>query len=658
MLIYKDLPDAGLPEHQALKGLLAVGSEFMVEQREDSEVRRAGEFIEMRRRPVGEGVRLCAVFESSDARRLFDDGSSQLLGDDQDRAGGYTPVRRTGLFTALIDEQQLDRGPDIVGGFKQTVRLARYTKVEDRVHDVDHTAQEGRGRVWHLGDGEHLLLVRERFDADDPRFFMGVTRSGATTRRTRLSRVELVKIKADTGKSAGVLMAFETFSGLGFDPGNRAVRVVDAEGSEALYDAYSVYTGRAGHLWGRFTQAGYRMDPSASYAVAEPAWHPDRFLSLVAVHGRAVDALRPDASILRQLSCSYTDRRGEVQTSTITFPAHPDPAYIWSAIETELLRVSPTALLLRVLLAAVLAPGIATAGAHGGSFWAFFWSGDAGATWAWLDLTGISEHKGLPQTAVGMMAGRNGKALLFTANVDLVADGWDQDMIVVHEISGAGGATLGSIDGSVFSAGLDTGTVLEGRMRFPRYWPVAFGGGAEVRAEAGTRQALWMQFDPFGILRRPDPHIIDYPNARPMLLVSLDGGASWQRRMLPEPWPQRVGFVVSAGRGQLLVPVYAERQADESGLLRPLQVRVHASKDGGQTWKKRPWRMTLPAMAWVDGQLLPGSRGYDITDYRYSYNRGELFPLVAVRDERGDVLPMNPGRPWIADARVKEPAYA
>uniref|UniRef100_A0A2G7SP13 Uncharacterized protein n=1 Tax=Chryseobacterium sp. B5 TaxID=2050562 RepID=A0A2G7SP13_9FLAO len=362
MLIYKDLPDAGLPEHQALKGLLAVGSEFMVEQREDSEVRRAGEFIEMRRRPVGEGVRLCAVFESSDARRLFDDGSSQLLGDDQDRAGGYTPVRRTGLFTALIDEQQLDRGPDIVGGFKQTVRLARYTKVEDRVHDVDHTAQEGRGRVWHLGDGEHLLLVRERFDADDPRFFMGVTRSGATTRRTRLSRVELVKIKADTGKSAGVLMAFETFSGLGFDPGNRAVRVVDAEGSEALYDAYSVYTGRAGHLWGRFTQAGYRLDPSASYAVAEPAWHPDRFLSLVAVHGRAFDALRPDASILRQLSCSYTDRRGEVQTSTITFPAHPDPAYIWSAIETELLRVSPTALLLRVLLAAVLAPGTATVG--------------------------------------------------------------------------------------------------------------------------------------------------------------------------------------------------------------------------------------------------------------------------------------------------------
>ncbi|PJO38869.1 hypothetical protein CTI10_007585 [Delftia acidovorans] len=72
----------------------------------------------------------------------------------------------------------------------------------------------------------------------------------------------------------------------------------------------------------------------------------------------------------------------------------------------------------------------------------------------------------------------------------------------------------------------------------------------------------------------------------------------------------------------------------------------------------RPWRITLPAMTWVDGQLLPGSRGYDITDYRYSYNRGELFPLVAVRDERGDVLPMNPGRPWIADARVKEPAYA
>lgn len=654
MLLFKDLPDGGLPEHQALKGMLDVGNEFMSEVGAEGEVRRSGQFIEMRRRSVGEFVRLCAMYESSDARRITENSSGEVLGDDQDRAGGYVPYKRSRMFCAMADEDQIDRGPDNVPGFKQSFRLPRYTKVEQRVHDVDHTTQSGRARVWHLGDGENLLAVREVFDPQDPRYFMGVLLSGVSTRRTRVSRVELVKINAETGKASQVLMEFETFSGLGFDPGSRSTSTVaDPSGSEAMFDATRVFTGRAGHLWGRYTSPNYRMDPSASYAVADPAWHPDNYLSLVVVHGRAVDALHPEASILKQLTCSYTTKEGEVEHSTIVLPPHHESDYIWSAIAVDLLRMSPTHLLLRVNLASVLAPGAHVTFGNNLSGWRFYRSSDAGRSWELLDFTGIF---GVTRSQVGMMAGREGTALLFTAEVDLIADGLDKDMIVIYELAESGITLLASINGRDFSDGLDTGFLLGGQ-RSPRYFPVAFGGGVQVKTPQGVKHALWMQFDPFGVLRATNPRVIEYPNARPMLMVSLDGGATWERRFLPDPWQQRVGFVVAADKDLLLVPVYEPRRTKGSSVL-PLRVRIYESKDAGATWKATRWKFTLPAQTWVDGQMAPSDPRYAISDYRYTYNRGELFPLLALRNRLGDVLPMHPGRPWIADSRVKEPDYA
>ncbi|CAN7452289.1 hypothetical protein LJR066_002845 [Acidovorax sp. LjRoot66] len=655
MLLYKDLNGQGDgKENTILNGMLRTGNEFITERDADSEVQVSGEFASMRRIPTGETLQLCALFELADARSVDEAGNTTVLADNVDRSGGYKPFTRTRLFDGFFDETGGTRGPDLVSGKRQNVRQPRFTKLPERVHDVDHTTQAGRGRFWHLGDGESLLVVRENFTESDPRYFMGVTAAGFTTRRTRLSSVDLVRVVGETGKVRDTLLSFDTFSGLGFDPGTRAIQVVDGTGSEALFDASNVFTGRAGHTWGRYTNAGLRMDPSATYAVAEPAWHPDGFLSLVVVHARPSDNPNPQSSIIRTLTCTRTRKSDEPATSTISLPAHGDEKNDWSVCEVELLRVSPTALLLRVLMAGVLKPGTQLGGTQGGNAYAFYWSADSGITWGLLDLSSIEFHLTILQRPTGMMATGTGKALLFTSGTDL-AEARDTAMVVVHELTAAGPSTIGTINGSVFSAGLDEGNLISGVRYYPKYYPVGFGGGVRIRVGEVPVQRLWMQFDPFAVQAEGNPGSLAYPNARPMLMVSDDGGVTWSRRFLPVEWQQRAGFTVSWDQTTMLVPVSAPRRVDDEGYLQPVSFKLHESKDGGTTWKAKTFRFTLPWQANTDGQLLPDEPEYDIDDFRFDYNRGELFPLVAVRGPRGDVLPMNPGRPWIADARKEAP---
>lgn len=656
MLVHKDLQgDAGLPEHTALKGLLAVGNEFISERRDGGEVQRSGEFVEMRRTPQGETIRLAMIFESPDARAvLVDQGVTRVLGDDEDRAGDYVPANRTRMLTETVDSEGTNANLASAGKFRECLRVPRYSQFPyGRVHDVDHTTQTGRGRAWHFGDGEHLLAVHEVVNPDDPRYFMGVNSSTVSTRRTRVSTVELRMVRLEGGKPTKTLMTIETFSGLSFNPGNRVVTLLDAANPEALYDDTFVYSLRAGHLWGRYTNQNFRMDPSASYTFAEPALHADGFLSLVAVHGRAVDALNPDASILKQLTCTFTTKEGQA-TSTIEFPAHPVAGRMWSAIEVELLRVSPAKLLLRTQLAGVVSPGLNPPLGPAGSLAAYFWTENGGETWVYVDLASISPP-GSPYTIVGMMVGTGERALVFGSYVELPSDFYDVNAIEVFAVAGATPTRIGAINGSVFSEGLDSGFMLSGLRYFPRYWPVAFGGGVRARIDGEVKELLWMQFDPGAIRASGHAGELQYPSARAMLMVSADGGATWQRRLLPEPWPQRVGFVASSERETLVIPVYGPRTSDEEGFLLPVPLRIYESRDVGGKWRKTALRTQLPAFTNVDGKMLPGSSAYDIDDHRFDYNRGEVLPLVAIRDRNGDVLPLNPGRPWIADARQKEP---
>lgn len=39
------------------------------------------------------------------------------------------------------------------------------------------------------------------------------------------------------------------------------------------------------------------------------------------------------------------------------------------------------------------------------------------------------------------------------------------------------------------------------------------------------------------------------------------------------------------------------------------------------------------------------------------FNRGELLPMIALRNADGKILPANPARPWMNDYRFKEPNY-
>lgn len=656
MLIHKDLKgDAGAPEHSALKGMLAVGNEFMTDRTFTGVVQRSGEFVEMRRTIEDEAIRIAAIFESPDARVLLaDQGLTRVLADDEDRAGGYVPASRTRMLTESVDSEGVSANLTSAGKIKHWFRVPRYTQFpRDRVHDVDHTTQSGRGRAWSMGDGEHLLAVHEVIDPNDPRYFMGVNSSTVSTRRTRVSAVELRMVRLEGGKPTKTLMTIETFSGLAFNPGNRIVTLLDAANPEALYDDTFVYSLRAGHLWGRYTNQNFRMDPSASYTFAEPAVHEDGFLSLVAVHGRAADALNPDASILKQLTCTYTTKEGEA-TSTIAFPDHPVAGRMWSAIEVELLRVSPTKLLLRTQLAGVVSPGPNPPLGPAGSLAAYFWTENGGESWVYVNLPSISPP-GKPYTIVGMMAGTEGHALVFASYVELPSDFADANAIEVFAVAGATPTRIGGINGSAFSVGLDRGFMLNGQRYYPRYWPVAFGGGVRARVGLQTKDLLWMQFDPGAIRAKGHAGEIQYPSSRAMMMVSADGGATWEQRLLPEPWPQRVGFVASNDRGTLMVSVYGPRTADDEGFLLSVPIRIHESRDASRTWRKTSLRAQLPPFTNVDGKMLPDSPAYNIDDHRLDYNRGELFPLVAVRDRNAEVLPTNPGRPWIADARQKEP---
>ena len=235
------------------------------------------------------------------------------------------------------------------------------------------------------------------------------------------------------------------------------------------------------------------------------------------------------------------------------------------------------------------------------------------------------------------------------------------EQVEVHRITISGTAKIGSIPGSTFSSGLMTPG--SGQLLVP-YVPVGFGGATYLKTTEGKKKRLWMQFDPYWIYKDGMAQVLEYPASRPMLLVSDDGGLTWARRLLPTPWSFRAGFVVSIDEGTLAVPVYAARKEPGASL----RATVYTSKNGGDTWKASDAQVGLPGDTWVDGQVVVGAQYWhpianeyrfeqDLSDSALQYNRGELLPLVALRDSDGKILPSNPARPWMAHHQFKEPAY-
>lgn len=706
MLLHKDIGGAaGGPEYTALGGLLAVGSEFMTDRDATGEVQRSGDFVTMRRNRGGSS-RLCAIHETPDAWALTDKKTVRTLDDEQyfDADEDVKFVRRSRMYLASVDDSGAEIDFANVPGYKTESRLPRFTSIiytassspeahaHERVNQVDYAAQAGKRRMFSLGDGR-VLLVREMAKEDDDRWFMGVARGMSTfsRRRRRTARVELVVINPETGAAGDVLLGFDIHSGLGFDPYSGASPSALNDGrpyrtyrtdtfplnaSLPFTEGNSIYLSVTGVMWGRLTNdgtqvgRGLRGDASDTYAVAEPANAPradgpGTYLSLVAVHPATGDTYNPQSAAPYRLTCTRTTESGEVVQSKISLPAIPGaPNHYLAAAGMELIRTSPTNIVLTVQAHAAQSghPGSVLPTAQ---VQLFFWTTNNGEAWTYTPVS--TAPPVFPTFSYGSSLVKDADTLLvFSVDDTFYTTVPPPDMggVEVHEVTRLGTNYVSTIPASLFNAGLRKPVKLSAGVRSDYYPPyIGFGYGGAVVMRDFTR--LWMQFDP-RLIDYTQQYLIESPPARPMIITSDDGGVTWVRRFLPTVWQHMVGFVVAIDRKTLAVPILAPRTVGENGSVSPPKARIYISKDGGERWRPTLWDIKMPGYAWVDGGFLPGRldgrpesnpgpEEYDIDDALADYNRGELFPLVALYDENGTPSPINPARPWLADARMKAP---
>lgn len=665
MLIHKDLKgNAGGAEHTALGGLLSVGNEFMTDRNETSEVQRSGEFVTMTRREGG-FVQLVTMFESADGRgprgAILDDRQTYAQRDEKDP---YGTKHRSRLLTAAFDTYAGEQDFETVA--RPMSRLPRFVQAQashrdQRPEAIDYATKYGRRRLFSLGDGK-LALVRELSDPDDTRYFMGVDLLGGSYRRSRVTGVELVKVDADTGSFQGVLFRFDVHSGLGFDPGSGSMfqpgyRVESARDDLGLYDATRIFTPRVGFMWGRRLGNAYlSADPSATYGIAEPALASDGgkdYMSIVAVHGLPANSPDLRTSLLTSLTCTYTVPGG-VEHSRIVFPPYSSGAgRFYSARAIELVRVSPTNLVLRV---DVTAQSINTGDApQPGIAKAIYWSGDNGRSWALLDQSPLLLGSVEGSYPGPVMARGDGTGLMSVGMNRFGVSGMPAS-IPLFAVSAAGFVRVGEYLRSRMNEGLWQETTSSAFSPIP-YHEVGASGGVRV----DKKELLWVQLDPnwceLGIGRGGAPaQMLANPASRAMLLVSDDDGVTWTRRFLPADLPQNVGFCVGIDRNTLMVPVYGPRKLTDNDELKPVSVTFYVSKDGGVKWTKAKRKVTLPDAAFVDGWVLKGTVEYQLAEIANDINRGELFPVVSVRDIEGAPLPINPSRPWLADHKKTRPS--
>lgn len=665
MLIKEDLNGStGAPEHATLRGMLAVGNEFMTAMEPDSTVQRSGEFVTIKRTGGGH-LRLAALFEASDAFRQPEDAGTVTLGDDETPPARGEPgyVVRSLLMTSEQDDGQ---GPQAFRTINAQAdsRLSRFTQFPGRIDEVDHATLTGRPRFFSLGDGR-ALLVRELSDPEDARYFTGVDASYRSRRRRRVTAVQLLPVNLDTGSISKIpLLQVTVHSGLGFDPGIspgtpgpgtvRAISYTPPSVPGALFSSTLIHAALAGVMWGSRV-AG--QEPSETYAIAEPATAKDgdkSYLSLVAVHGLPEDSYNLQSSALFQLTCTRTTLDEPVQTK-ITLPPSPRGAgFFHSAIGMELVRLSPSTLVLSVKMWEQAFPSTSTFyDLSSAGRTAFYWSDDNGATWANINAAGFIDNGAVNRTLGGIMARDADTALVFSGyEADSLVGAPDTESVAVYRLTRTGVTRISTIPGSRFSEGLHSGTPLSSGRFYPPYLATAYGGGLRVK----DKNLLWMQFDPRWVFASTNQFTIDYPGSRAQLMVSADGGVTWARRFMPQPWAQRLGFVVSLDQTTAMVPVYEGRRKRDDGFLLPLTVTLYTTRDFVK-WRPTQWRLRLPPLTSVDGRLLPGTPGYDYAEVRRWINRGELFPILSIRDEQAQLLPMNPGRPWIADHRKTGPDY-
>lgn len=669
-------------ERDQLQAMVSVGSEFITYTDAESTVQKSGEFVRIEKEAGDPQPRFVLLHETSQTYTeqqpgvLFDLTGNELL----NLASNAKLRKRSRLYVSEADPLNGDLPFREIGGFKAQTRISRHdgfaTNYSPRsygsMHEANYTAQAGKRRLFPKGDGK-LLMVREVVIPGDSRYFNDSMRSlvnepqpHTKKRGLRAARVEVVEVNPTVGTTGAPVFSFDIHSGLNFDPTPRAFS--DSVRTTAdMYNDTTIFSAFAGVLFGSSMNIPGAMrvpaggDASDTYAVAEPAIAKAsdgrEYASIIAVYPASDDVYDSRSAGPYRLTCKRTTVGGGVALGKINFPALPSlPKHYLAARGMSLHRLSPTTVALRVNVHVMqYGAGGSIQAVNSDAF--FMWTQNNGETWTYNPVTagfpGVFPYGGM----------------LVKDKDTLLAFSWFQEFgspqVQVHRITGAGTAQIASINGSTFSTGLMTPGA--GQLFVP-YVPIGFGGAVyrvDPQDKKKKKKRLWMQFDPYWIYKQDTAQVENYPGSRPMLLVSDDGGLTWARKFLPVLWSFRAGFVVSISEGALAVPVYSARKEPGAAL----RATIFISKDGGDTWKAAEAAVTLPGETYVDGQTVVG-RQYlrplpapamlfeqDINDSALAYNRGELLPMIALRDSDGKILPSNPARPWMAHHQFKEPDY-
>lgn len=661
-------------EKDQLQAMVAVGSEFMTYRDAESTVQRSGEFVRIEKEMSDPQPRFLLVHETS---QTYTVKGQDLTGNELLSLAPNVKLRkRSRLYMSEIDPLSGDLPFREIGGFKAQTRISRHhgfatlsaPRSYDALGEANYTAQAGKRRIFPKGDGK-VLLVREVVIPGDARHFNDSMRAIVSTpqphtkkRGMRAARVEVVELNPTVGTTSAPVFSFDVHSGLNFDPVPRSFSN-SIRATADMYNDNNVFAAFSGVMFGSslnlpsVSSVPHGGDASDTYAVCEPgvAKTADgrEYTSIIAVYPAPDDVHDPRSAGPYRLTFKRTTPEGGVALGKINFPPVAGrPQHYLAARGMSLHRLGPSTVALRVNVHAMqFGAGGSIQPSASDAF--FMWSTNNGESWTYvapaLNFLGVFPYG-------GMLVKDKNTLLAFSFFKEFGAE-----QVEVHRITIGGTAKIGSIPGSTFSTGLMTpGT---GQLLVP-YVPVGFGGATYIKTAEGKKKRLWMQFDPYWIYKDGMAQVLEYPGSRPMLLVSDDGGLTWARRLLPTPWSFRAGFVVSIDEGTLAVPVYAARKEPGAAL----RATVYTSKNGGDTWKASDAQVGLPGDTWVDGQVVVGAQYWhpianehrfeqDLSDSALQYNRGELLPMVALRDSDGKILPSNPARPWMAHHQFKEPAY-
>ena len=671
-------------ERDQLQAMVAVGSEFMTYRDAESTVQRSGEFVRIEKESSDPQPRFLLLHETSQTYReenktLFDLTGNELL----NLPANIKLRKRSRLFMSEADPATGDFPFREIGGFKSQTRISRHHgypggatgRTWEAVGEANYTAQAGKRRLFAKGDGK-VILVREVSIPGDARYFNDKMRAldpdpipHTKNRGLRAARVEVVEVNPLAGATSTPIFSFDVHSGLSFDPTPRSFSP-SIRPTDEMYNETRVFAAFSGVLFGSSLNSvdvsGVPVggDASDTYAVCEPGIAKTaegrEYTSIIAAYPAPDDVYDSRSAGPYRLTVKRTTPLGGIAISKINFPALPArPQHYLAARGMSLHRLGPSTVVLRVNVHAMqFGAGGSIQSVASDAF--FMWSTNNGESWIYvapaIGFPGVNPYG-------GMLAMDKDTLLAFSWFNQASAAAAMQ----VHRITTSGTAQIATIPAAVFGAGLTNPTV-SGVYLIP-YVPLGFGGAIYRSTADGKKKRLWMQFDPYWAYAETDiiggkPVNVMYPGSRPMLLVSDDGGLTWARRLLPSVWSFRVGFVVSIDEKTLAVPVLSARK--EYGAV--IQAMIYTSNNGGDSWKASNAKISLPSETWADGQIVVGAQyehpivhdmrfEQDLSDSALQYNRGELLPMIALRDSEGEVLPSNPARPWMADYRFKEPDY-